>query len=135
MKIWVKLLAGIIVGIVLAIALGDDKAMVSLESISTVVVHIGRYALFPLVLFGGIIAMYELKREKNTKLILGRIAIYLTASSLLLAIIGTFSTIILAPERIPIVIEEEIVYSTPRFQDILLTIFPRNMFRVIAGSG
>ena len=135
MKIWVKLLAGIIVGIILAIALGEEGAIVSLESISMVVVHIGRYALFPLALFGGIVAMYELKREKDAKLIFGRIAIYLIASSLLLAIIGTFSTIILAPERVPIMIEEEIVYSIPSLHEVLLTIFPKNLFRVILDSG
>ena len=135
MKIWVKLLAGIIVGVILAFVLGDARAMSTLETISTVVIHIGRYALFPLALFGGMVAMYELKREKNVNLVLGRIAVYLIASSLLLAIIGTFSTIILAPERIPIVIEEEIVYSTPKFSEMLLTIFPKNLFRVLIESG
>lgn len=135
MKIWVKLLIGIILGAMLALLIEGDAALEVFEAISGVVINIGRYVLFPLVLFSATIGIYELRREKRTLEVIGRTLLYLILASVVLAAIGTLSTIILAPDRIPFAIEEEVIYQVPSIREVLELVFPRNFFRVFTGSG
>jgi aerobic C4-dicarboxylate transport protein len=118
-----------------ALLLGGDGALPTLDAIGRLFIHVGRYALFPLVLFGAAVGVYELKREKKTLVTLGRILLYMTIASALLAVVGTLSTIVFAPDRIPIIIEEEIIYSVPSLSQVLLSIFPRNLFAVATVTG
>ncbi len=137
MKIWAKYLIGIIIGCGIALVIGDDgeRAIEILTPITTVVVHITRYVLFPLVLLSTAVGIYELKRELKVIRVVGRTLLYLIASSLLLSIIGATSTLVFSPERIPIVIEEEVTYSLPSFVDVLTRVFPKNLFEVFIESG
>lgn len=136
MKIWIKLLAGSIIGVLLGLFLplgGSGFEMFSY--LSQLVVNIGRYAIFPLVFFSLAIGIFELKTEKKVLKVYGRAILYMIAASALLAIVGAVSVLLMAPDRIPIVIEEEVVFSRPGFKEILLQVFPRNLFRVFSGEG
>lgn len=129
MKIWIKLVVGIIIGGTLGYLLPESGESV-LSYISTVVVNIGRYAVFPLVLFGTTAGVFELRRDKKTLRVLIRTIVYMAAAGILLAVLGAASVLALAPERIPIVIEEEVVYRLPTFKDILVRVFPSNVFEI-----
>lgn len=135
MKIWIKLLIGIAIGVLLALLVKGETALATFDSISVIVINIGRYVLFPLILFSAAIGVYELRREKKVLAALGRTFLYLGVTSVLLAGIGTLSTVILSPDRIPIVIEEEIAYSVPTLSEVLTTLFPRNLFLILGNSG
>ncbi len=135
MKIWVKFLLGIIIGVVVAFLVEGDRALDAFDAVSEIVLNIGRYVVFPLVLFSAAVGAYELRREKRVLAVLGRALLYLIGAGALLAVIGTLSTILLRPGRIPIVIEEEIVYSTPTLREALLAVFPRNLFQVFNDTG
>lgn len=134
MKIWIKLLAGSIIGVLLGIFLKPAATEV-FAYISELVINIGRYAIFPLLLFSVAVGTFELKNDKKILRIYGRTILYLAVSSLLLAVLGAVSVLLMAPERIPIVIEEEILFSTPGIKEILLTVFPRNLFQLFNDSG
>ena len=135
MKIWVKLLIGIVIGALLAFLLDADSVLDIFEAITGVVINIGRYTVFPLVLFSTAMGIYELRREKRLLAVVGRTLLYLVTTSALLAMIGTASTLIFKPERIPFAIEQEIAYSIPTFRHVLEEIFPKNMFRILIDSG
>lgn len=137
MKIWVKFVIGIVIGGFLALALPwDDTSVIeTLDAISTVALHIGRYILFPLMFFSTAVAIHELKQEKRVRAVLFRGLLYLVSAGVLLSVIGTLSTVVFAPERIPIVIEEELIHTLPSFADVLHDVFPKNAFLVFIGSG
>ena len=136
MKIWIKLLVGGIIGIFLGVFLPTGDSIYSLFSyLSELVINIGRYAIFPLILFSLAVGTYELKQEKKILRVYGRTTLYLVAASALLAIIGSVSVLIMSPDRIPIVIEEEISFTTPGLKEILLFVFPKNVFTIFNDSG
>ena len=136
MKIWIKLLAGSIIGVFLGFFLPSEASTTELFSYLTeLVISIGRYAVFPLLLFSLAIGSFELKNDKKVLRVYGRTLLYLVAASALLAIIGAVSVLLMAPERIPIVIEEEVAFATPTLKEILLLVFPRNLFQLFNDSG
>ena len=49
--------------------------------------------------------------------------------------IGIGTVLIFSPERIPIIIEEEQVRQNPGVREMLLAVFPKNLFQVLVGSG
>jgi Na+/H+-dicarboxylate symporter len=82
-----------------------------------------------------VIGTFELKREKKLLPVYGRMILYLLLSAVLLIILGVLSVLIFSPERIPILIEEEIALQIPGFKEILLSLFPENLFQVLVGGG
>ncbi len=136
MKIWIKLLAGSIIGLLLGLFLpvGDSGHEV-FSYISKLVINIGRYAIFPLVFFSLAVGTFELKSEKKILRVYGRTALYMIAATVLLAVIGAVSVLLMAPERIPIVIEHELMFDRPGIKEILLQVFPQNLFLVFGGNG
>jgi Na+/H+-dicarboxylate symporter len=57
------------------------------------------------------------------------------ASTALLAIVGALSVLLTSPDRIPIVIEEVVVFDRPGIKEIFLQVFPQNLFAVFFGEG
>ncbi|HVP18622.1 MAG TPA: cation:dicarboxylase symporter family transporter [Spirochaetia bacterium] len=134
MKIWIKLLVGSIIGIVLGFVI-PVTAQGFFDSLSGVLIGIGRYVLFPLVFFSLGIGTSELRQEKR----LGRVYLsslkYLALSAAALILIGTLSVLVFPPERIPITIEADRAFEPVSVLRGLRTIFPRNSFAVFTGSG
>ncbi len=136
MKIWIKLIIGCVIGIVLATFLPQTEENRELFTYLTeLVLNIGRYCVFPLVFFSLAVGTYELKQEQALTKTYIRIILYLILSTVLLTVIGTFSVLAISPARIPIIIEEEVVYALPTIKEMLLRIFPRNLFRVFPETG
>lgn len=136
MKIWIKVLTGILLGALLGYFLPGSKATVeTVAFISSLVIRIGRYVVFPLVFFSLIVGTYELKREKKLFSVYGRILLYLFLSTALLTVIGVLSVLIFSPERIPIIIESEVAFEIAGFKESLFQVFPTNMFEVLTASG
>ena len=136
MKIWIKLLAGSIIGLLLGLLLPLNETGFDLFAyLSKLIINIGRYAIFPLVFFSLAIGTFELKTEKKALRVYGRTVLYMMAAAALLSLIGALSVLIMAPDRIPIVIEEEIVFNRPDVKEIFLQIFPSNLFKIFGTDG
>lgn len=137
MKIWIKLLAGAVIGLLLGLLLPHENASLhnAFSFLSKISINIGRYVVFPTIFFSLAIGTYELKREKKILTIYGRSILYLLAASVLLALFGALSAIVLSPDRIPIIIEEESPFSVPGLKEVLLQVFPRNFFQVFYNNG
>ena len=135
MKIWIKLLVGSLIGVVLGLFI-PVQSQAFFDSLSGLLVGIGRYVLFPFVFFSLGIGTSELRQEKR----LGRVYLsalkYLALSAAVLVIIGTLSVLVFPPERIPITtITAEKTLLPVGVLDGLRLIFPRNTFAVFFGSG
>ncbi|MEW5817870.1 MAG: cation:dicarboxylase symporter family transporter [Spirochaetota bacterium] len=137
MKIWIKLLAGTCIGVLLGILLpkSDPQIKELFSYLSELAINVGRYGLLPLLFFSISIGTYELKQEQKLLRIYGRVFLYCVLSTALLVLIGSLSILIISPDRIPIIIEKEAAYNLPGMKEILLTIFPKNLFKVFMTDG
>ncbi len=137
MKIWIKVLAAAIIGILLGIFLpeGSEKTGAVIASISEVIIHIGRYLLFPLMFFSLAYGVYELRLEKQTFRLFLRTFVYLVISTLVLVVLGILALLLLSPQRIPITIEQEPLSHIATVKETFLEIFPNNLFSLMAING
>jgi aerobic C4-dicarboxylate transport protein len=135
MKIWIKLVIGTVAGILLGMFLPQTAKNTELFSyLMELIINVGRYIVMPMVFFSVAIGTYELKQDGTLLKTYTRIILYLALSTALLTVLGTFSVLVISPARIPIIIEEEIIYSLPTFKQVLFQIFPRNLFTIFTGD-
>jgi aerobic C4-dicarboxylate transport protein len=131
MKIWIKLLLGILVGVIIALFVPNKELF---KNLSLLFIQIGRYGVFPLIFFSLIMGTYELRLDKRILRIYGRMLLYVVLSTILLVLVGIVSVIIFSP-RIPIITVQVPPPQIPGFLDTLFGIFPANAFRVIVENG
>lgn len=126
MKIWIKYLIGIALGLAAALILPLDSLQGAsvLAFITEIVIRIGRYTLIPLLFFSGIMAVYRLNDAK----IVGKTALWsasvIVLSSLLLTILGFVSIVIVKLPRIPIITEKVSQVTTIDLQNIIRSMIP-----------
>lgn len=126
MKIWIKYLIGIVLGLASAFILPLDSLQGSaiLAFITEVVIRIGRYTLIPLLFFSGIMAVYRLNDAKLVaKTSLWTVSV-IVASSLLLTILGFISIVLVKLPRIPIITEKVSQTTTIDFQNLIRSMIP-----------
>jgi aerobic C4-dicarboxylate transport protein len=134
MKIWIKLLIGSLIGLAAGFIL-PVSAQGFLDSLTGLLIGIGRYALFPFIFFSLGVGTSELRQEKRLLRVYASVFKYLVLSAALLIVIGTFSVLVFPPERVPITIETEHPFAAVSVLGGLSAIFPRNAFAVFFGSG
>ncbi len=134
MKIWIKLLIGSLIGLAAGFFI-PVQSQGFFDSLSSLLIGIGRYALFPFIFFSLGIGTSELRQEKRLLRVYYSAFKYLVLSAGLLIIIGTLSVLVFPPERIPITIEAERAFNPVSVIEGLKVIFPRNLFGVFFGSG
>lgn len=136
MKIWIKILVGSIIGIVLGALLpGSEGVREVFDYLTRLSIQMGRYVVFPLAFFGLLIGTHELRRERVMLPVYGRLALYLVGSTLLLVLVGMLTVLLFAPERVPIIVEEEQAQRLPGLGQMLLSLFPENLFQALVGAG
>lgn len=134
MKIWIKLLIGSLIGMAAGLFI-PVQSQGFFDSLSGLLIGIGRYALFPFIFFSLGIGTSELRQEKRLLRVYSSVFKYLALSAGLLIIIGTLSVLVFPPERIPIAVEADKAFIPVSVIDGLKLIFPRNLFGVFFGSG
>ena len=108
MRIWLKYLLGIALGIAFAVLLppSSGQSQAVLDFIIDIVIRFGRYTIIPLLFFSIVTACFRLR---DSKLML-RTGVWtfstIIFSSLLLMLIGLASALIIKLPRIPISIEK-----------------------------
>ena len=102
MKIWVKYLIGIALGLLSALIL-PVPGQEFLYSILGILIRLGGYVLIPFVFFSAIMAIYRLNDAKLVgKTVLWSV-ILIVGSSLLLTIIGFISSVVVKLPNLPII--------------------------------
>jgi len=138
MKIWLKTVlaaaAGILIGALLA--RGDGQVAELASSLARIATQFGGYAVFPCVFFGLVIGTHQLRTAGAVWRVYRRLVLYLAGSTALLVVIGIAAVLLLAPERIPIVvIVAPATYAIPGLLDTAAAIFPANLFRTLVSDG
>ncbi len=137
MKIWIKLVIGIGIGITLSFFFpGTNAKNLDLFTyLKDLFIHIGRYSLFPLVFFSLAVGTAELKQERRLFKVYMRIILYMITATAVFVILGTASVLLFSPDRIPIIVEKHDVLVLPGIRDILLMLFPLNLFKALVIDG
>jgi aerobic C4-dicarboxylate transport protein len=135
MKIWIKLICGIILGIIINIFLPLNEGLAGFFSdLSGLFIQIGKYALFPLIFFSLIIGTYELKIDKKIISVYSKSILLIIATCIILVLIG-FVTAILFSEKIPLFTSDVSTPVIPDFLESLNNMFPDNIFKVLVYNG
>ncbi|MFW6260426.1 MAG: dicarboxylate/amino acid:cation symporter [Spirochaetota bacterium] len=137
MKLWMRILIGAAIGLILGLYLpteGGDTVEV-METLAALVVNVGRYAVFPLIFFGLVIGLHELREDRMTLRVFGKAALSIVTVTAVMVIITTLVTLLLAPRRIPPIFQEAVVPEIPSVAALLANVFPRNLFSVFAVPG
>lgn len=137
MKLWMRIVIGAVIGLVLGLYLpvaGGD-AISFMETVSALVVNVGRYVVYPLVFFGLVIGLHELREDKKTLRVYGTAAVSIVAVTAVMVILTTLVTLLLAPRRIPPIFQEAVVPTVPPVPELVANVFPRNFFQMFAAQG
>lgn len=136
MKIWIKYIAGVLIGLAFAlVAPHQNTSFASItEYLSDLVIQFGRYSLYPFLFFSFTLAVFEL-RENRTLMRLGAITggiIIITAIAL--AVTGLIAVLIRNPSRIPIFVEGSSETVSVGVQESVLQLFPSSAFEALTNG-
>ncbi|MDR2176449.1 MAG: cation:dicarboxylase symporter family transporter [Treponema sp.] len=136
MKIWVKLLVGSVLGTILGFLLPYESESVSgiLAWFEQFALHLGRYSVMPLLFFALIIAVYELRMDKEFWPLAGKSFLVMICGAIGIIFLGIVVTLLFLPARIPIQ-EEQVETITLELPETILQIFPDNMFNALFTDG
>ncbi len=133
MKLWLKYLIGVVLGIFLAVIFPENsvRGLDFLDFINNLVIHIGRYMLLPVLFFSISTACFNLREEKQ--ILKSGIWIFgvLIASSVLLVLIGLVSSLIVNLDRLPVPYKNDNLNTTLDIGTLITSIFPTSGFEVL----
>jgi Na+/H+-dicarboxylate symporter len=137
MKLWIKYILAATIGVILGVYVfpTDDSTFQNLQFAAQIVLHIGRYALFPLIFFSMAYGVFRLRMDRRILAVIGKTFLIIAATAVLLVGIGTAAVLLVAPERIPIIVETETVHNFPEIRELIFQIFPNNLFTIFTGNG
>lgn len=134
MKIWMKTLIGLILGIGLALLIPEkDIGILNfIGNAAKLVIQIGRYVLVPLLFFSIAVSVYELREDKRLLALLGKTLGFIAIFTAVLVAFGVVSVLIVQPARIQHIPSD----TTSSLQTIdvmsaLLALFPKNLITTI----
>lgn len=132
MKIWFRYLLGASLGVALGfflpLAAGDTAAV--LRDFTGLVLSLGRILLFPLLFFAVIIATDELHSDRKLFKTGGLALFWMLVSTVAATVTGILAIVLLAPQRIPPMVQEGQPTAAPSILMELQRGLPPNMFRV-----
>ena len=137
MKIWIKLLVGSVLGIVLGFLLPHENQTVlsTMTWLEQLALRIGRYTAIPLMFFSLVIAIYELRQDREFWPLVGRSFLVMVGGALFIITLGIIVTLVFSPARIPILIEEQYETVSLHVSDMILGLFPSNLFSALVNDG
>ena len=137
MKICIKLLIGSALGIVLGFLLPEENQNVFLVMswLEQLALNIGRYASVPMLFFSLVIAFYELRQDREFWPLLGRSFLVMIGGTVFIITMGIMVTLVFSPARIPILIEEQYETVSLHIPDMVLGLFPSNLFSALVNDG
>ncbi len=130
MKVWIKYLIGIALGIAAYFILPLNTPIVNyfMTSFSEFAVRFGRYALAPLLFFSASYAFFRLKDSKTFLKTFSWAAGLLLVFTFVLLVLGVVSALIVELPRIPITGEKMTELPDISMKELLLQVFPFSGF-------
>ena len=130
MKLWIKYLIAIALGLGAAFILPANNTAIAsvVASLSEFSVRFGRYTLLPLLFFGVSTAVFQLRSTK----LLGKTALWtiiaVFGTTLILALLGLLSILIVKLPRIPITGEKMSSLPAIDIKSLTMQLFPYSGF-------
>ena len=133
MKLWIKYLIGALFGAAFAfiLPLGNEQVAAAVSFVTEIIVRFGRYMVVPVVFFTAVIAFNRLRDTKmlfKTGIWTGGVIV---ASSLLLAVTGLLSILIVKLPRIPITVETVSESASLGVGDLIKSLLPYSAFETL----
>ena len=133
MKLWIKYLIAIALGLGAAFILPANNTAIAsvVASLSEFSVRFGRYTLLPLLFFGVSTAVFQLRSTK----LLGKTALWtiiaVFGTTLILALLGLLSILIVKLPRIPITGEKMSSLPAIDIKSLTMQLFPYSGFEAL----
>lgn len=133
MKIWLKYLIGIVLGVAAAfiIPFGSAQSQAVLEYIFEIVCRFGRFALLPLLFFSVASSFFSLRNERLLLKTSAWTISIIVISSVLLTGIGLLAAILIRLPRIPITVEQVEELPSIDVKILIKSLFPYSGFNTL----
>ena len=137
MKIWIKLFVGSVLGIILGFLLPhENQTILSIMTwLEQFALRIGRYTAVPLLFFSLVVAIYELRQDREFWPLVGRSLLIMAGGAAFIVTSGIIVVLLFSPARIPILIEEQFETVSLFLPDMVLALFPSNPFTALVNDG
>ena len=136
MKIWLKYLIGIALGVTFALVAGTENTLFvkAADFLSKAAIQFGQYALYPAVFFGFTLSIFELRENRSLFKLAIITSLIICATALLLSFTGLISVLIHTPARIPIFVEGISDVQVLGITESLLQMLPSSSFEAIVNG-
>ena len=133
MKIWLKYLIGVVLGVTFALVAGSENTLFvqATDFLSKAAIQFGRYALYPAVFFGFTLSIFELRENRSLLKVAIITSLIICGTALLLSFIGLLSVLIHTPARIPIFVEGISDVQVLGVKESLLQLLPSSSFEAL----
>ena len=137
MKVWIKYLIGVALGVLAAFILPAENAAFAnaVSFLTELFIRIGRYVVVPLLFTSAIVAVSKLRTSKLLLKTTWLTVLIIVASSLILTLIGLISILLVKLPRIPITVDVATDAFNLNVKGLILSLFPYSGFvAVMDGS-
>ena len=137
MKVWIKYLIGVALGVLAAFILPAENAAFAnaVSFLTELFIRIGRYVVVPLLFTSAIVAVSKLRTSKLLLRTTWLTVLIIVASSLILTLIGLISILLVKLPRIPITVDVATEAFNLNVKGLILSLFPYSGFgAVMEGS-
>ena len=133
MKLWIKYLLAILLGILAAIVLPMNNTAFAgfISFVTELFVRFGRYLVIPLVFSTAIVSVNKLRSSKLFFKTARWTALVILASSFILTVVGLLSILIVKLPRIPITVDTSSEVFKLDIQSLILSLFPTSAFSAL----
>ena len=137
MKVWIKYLIGVALGVLAAFILPTENAAFAnaVSFLTELFIRIGRYVVVPLLFTSAIVAVSKLRTSKLLLKTTWLTVLIIVASSLILTLVGLISILLVKLPRIPITVDVATGAFNLNVKGLILSLFPYSGFgAVMEGS-
>ncbi len=133
MKVWIKYLIGVALGILAAFILPTENAAFasSIAFLTELFIRVGRYVVVPLIFTSAVVAVSKLRTSKQLLKTTGITFLIIAASSLILTFVGLISILIVKLPRIPITVDVATEAFSLDVKGMILSLFPYSGFEAL----
>ncbi|TYT77922.1 dicarboxylate/amino acid:cation symporter [Treponema phagedenis] len=136
MKIWLKYLIGIIIGVGFSFLASSENVFFTEATafISNITILAGRYSLYPVLFFGFTVSIFELRENRGLFRIAVLTILIAAGFALLLSAIGLVSVLVRQPARIPIFVEGVSQIQQIGIKESILQLLPASAFEAFVNG-
>ena len=130
MKVWIKYLIGVALGVLAAFILPIENAAFAnaIAFLTELFIRVGRYVVVPLLFTSAIVAVCKLRTSKLLLKTTGLTFLIIVASSLILTLVGLASILLVKLPRIPITVDVATDAFHLDVKGMILSMFPYSGF-------